>query len=317
MRSALDYLWPLMETPEPTIAAHVVAAWPAGVHQSLLDLGLLIQAADADRVRCPECHAHVEEVIACDGPGGVPRFYVPCPEVHRAHVPALARRRWAVNTARTADAIAVALRLNGTGAELVPGRVWRLGRTTWRNTPRDVTLARGLAWGDAPNFRAVFMRCRKPIVFVPQMRPAAGLWLRSVPPILALSQVATLGETGLIVDPLEIAAAIQDAEKLANASATISMDELKLVIRQQVKAEGKSSLPDDAFLAAYRDQGSVRQAAIFLSQQTGQDVSKDQVYRALKRAGGVSVVLNNEDSESVIRARPSARGRKKTKPPST
>ncbi len=316
MTRALDYLWPLMEAPEPTIAAHVTAAWPAGLHQQLLDFGFLVRAADADRVLCPECHGHMEEVITSDGPGGVARFFVPCPEVVRACVPSTARQQWTVNVAALADSLAATLKLNGAGAELMPGRAWRLGRTTWQNVPRDVMLVRGLSWPDAPNVRTVIMRGRKPIVFVPQSKTSDDLWRGRVPPLLALSQVATVGDTGLVVDPLEIAAAIQDAEERATAS-TISVDHLKLLIRQQVKAEGKSSLSDDAFLAAYRDQGSVRQAAIFLSQQTGQDVSKDQVYRALQRAGGVSVVLNDEDSESIIRARPSARGRKKTKPHNT
>lgn len=82
----LDWLWPLVDAPEPMVAAHAVAAWPASVHQQLLTLEFLIQAADTVRVRCPQCYGHIEEVIASDEPGGVPQFYLPCPEIHRARI---------------------------------------------------------------------------------------------------------------------------------------------------------------------------------------------------------------------------------------
>ncbi len=312
MTSALDYLWPLVDAPRPMVAAHVVAAWPAGVHQRLLDLGFLVQAADADRVICPECQGHIEEVIACDGPGGAVRFYVACPEVSRAHVPATARRQWAVNAPRLAEALAATLKLTGVCTELVPNRSWRLGCTTWQDATRDVVLARGLHWDDAPTVRAVIVRARKPIVFVPDAKPSDDLWRGRVPPILALSQVATLGDTGMEVDPLEIVAAVQDTEARAiNSNAgVIGMEQLKVMIRQQVKAEVKASLSDDLLVAAYRQHGSIRAAAAFLSQQSDQDVSKDQVRRAVQRAGGVAAVLNDQSSDSVVRTTPSRkRGR--------
>lgn len=63
MSDPLKFLWPLVDAPEPVVAAHVVAVWPAGVQQWLVDLGLLREAALADRVLCPECHGHVEEVL--------------------------------------------------------------------------------------------------------------------------------------------------------------------------------------------------------------------------------------------------------------
>ncbi|GIW81357.1 MAG: hypothetical protein KatS3mg105_3164 [Gemmatales bacterium] len=301
MNNALDWFWPLVESPEPIVAAHVVAGWPAGVHQTLLDLGFLVQAADADRVLCPECHGHIEEVIANEGPDGTVRFFVPCPEVFRVCVPIEARRRWQVNLEGVANALAATLGLTGRCTELSPRRLWRLGRTTWQGSPRDVMLARGLHWDDATTVRAVVVRGRKPIVFVPHTKPPDEFWTRRLPPVLALSRVATLGESGIEVEPLEIVAAIQDAEDRASKADAGPSKELKLMIRQQIKAEQKTSLTDDIFQQAYRQCGSMRAAAAFLSEQTGREVSKDQVHRALQRAGGAAAVLNADNSDSIQR----------------
>jgi len=281
---ALDYLWPLLEAKCPIIAAHVVAGWPAGVHKRLVDLGLLLRAEDAQRVLCPECHEHLEELIACQRPNGSVDLYIPCPEVPRAGVPPEARHQWQANFDGLVAGLALTLGLTGRPAELLPRRLWRVGRTAWQGVCRDVLLARGLRWEDAAGVRSAIARTHRPIVFLPRHKPDNDFWTGRVPPVLALSQVATLGEQGLDADRLELVAAIQDAEtRQKDQLAVMTEEQLNLMIRRQVKAEGKTSLTDDVFLQAYRHCGSVREAAEFLSRQTGREVSKDQVHRALKR----------------------------------
>ena len=302
MTGALDYVWPLLEARCPILAAHGVAGWPAGVHGQLVDLGLLVRAEDAPRVLCPECHEHFEEIVACDGTDGSVRWFIPCPTVLRARVPPEARRQWQANLDGLVAQLALTLGLTGRPAELLPRRLWRVGRTAWQGMRRDVLLARGLRWEDAAGVRRAIVRTHRPVVFGPPNKPDNDFWKRPVPPVLALAQVATLAEQGLDVDRLEIVAAIRDAEvRQADQLAVVTEEQLKLMVRQQVKAEGKTSLTDDVFLQAYRHCGSVREAAAFLSRQTGQAVSKDQVHRALKRAGGAAAVLDAEDSDSVQR----------------
>lgn len=74
-----------------------------------------------------------------------------------------------------------------------------------------------------------------------------------------MSQVATLGDEGIDIELMEIVAAIQDPDDRANASdaAVITLEQLKLMIRQQIKAEGKTALTDDVVTQAYRQCGSV------------------------------------------------------------
>lgn len=90
---------------------------------------------------------------------------------------------------------------------------------------------------------------------------------------------------------------------------------MRLEIRRQVKAEIKSMLSDDALVAAYRAQGSCREAAAALSKETGSTVSKDKVYRAVCRSGGIEAARRRESSRSIVRAVPSHRRVSKRKDP--
>ncbi|MEO2034849.1 MAG: hypothetical protein ABGZ35_22440, partial [Planctomycetaceae bacterium] len=78
-------------------------------------------------------------------------------------------------------------------------------------------------------------------------------------------------------------------------------------------AEIESMLTDDALAAAYAQHGSYREAADALSEQTGQPISKDKVYRAVQRRGGVRAVKSDTNSHSVRRTVASQRrdGKKK------
>lgn len=303
MTDPLEWLWPLVDAPVPTAAAHHTAGWPAGVLDRLQELGLLVECELAARVLCPECRDHHEEVLACEGPGRATYSFIACPELHRVRVPRDARRQWAVNFTGLTGHLAAVMNLTGKVAELAPARVWRLGRTNWQGESRDVVLARGLTWGDASSVRVVITRARKPVVFVPHAKPDADFWSGRVPPVLALDQIAADTPGGIDVDPLEILTALRDAEaKQTDAgTAPVTAEQLTLLIRRQIKAEHKSELSDDIYLAAYRQHGSVRKAAEFLSDETGATISKDQVQRAVTRAGGAAEVLNAEDSDSVVR----------------
>jgi hypothetical protein len=67
--------------------------------------------------------------------------------------------------------------------------------------------------------------------------------------------------------------------------------QLKDVVRQQVKAEDRAQIPDEAFAEAYLREASLREAANFLSQRIGRKITKDQVQFALRRQGGPKAVL--------------------------
>lgn len=150
--------------------------------------------------------------------------------------------------------------------------------------------------------RSEIVRCKKPIVLVPKVKPPETFW-KTPPVVIALSDVATLSECQLEIDAKEIVSAIQDSKSTADVAleTTLSADDMRGMIRQQIKAEHKTAISDDLLIAAYRNQGSIRKAAEYLSEQTGTYVTKDKVNGALQRSGGASAVANPDDSNSVVR----------------
>jgi len=235
--------------------------------------------------------------------------------VLRACVPTQALHQWAIYFGGLANALASTLGLSGRCTELVADRLWRLGRTDWQGASRDVMFARGLGWEDAATVRAEIVRGRKPIVFVPLRLPPNGFWLQRVLPVLVLSQFVALYDNQIEVEALAIATAIHDADAATSVDGlvTVTEQQLKLMIRQQIKAENKAELTDDILVAAYRHCGAYRSAAEYLSHQTDQVVTKDKVGRAVKRAGGALAVFNSGDSDSVVRGVASQRCDKKGK----
>jgi hypothetical protein len=129
-----------------------------------------------------------------------------------------------------------------------------------------------------------------------------------------LGQVTTLGEDGLEVDAADLAARVNEADqRTATVMALpVTPAEQKRTIRQQVKAEMKAQLEDDVLVAAYLESGSCRGAAAALTKRLDKPITKDKVYRAVLRAGGVDAVARTEDSLSVCRSVASQRrdGRK-------
>ncbi len=92
------------------------------------------------------------------------------------------------------------------------------------------------------------------------------------------------------------------SEVQADPSKSAKTDkELERKIRQHIKADKMTHLSDEWYLCAYRQEGSYRKAAAFLSKQVSRKVSKDKVARAVRRFGGPAAALQLEDSESVKR----------------
>ena len=293
MRDPVAFLWLYAEDPHPMFADTTLRMALGVGLERLIDSGWLVPAENTDTITCPGClEGHEEQVAAVDRPDGTRQFYVPCPENLRVEVSPALLRQWTIDWFALACTVAASLALGGACTPLMDGRLWRLGRTKWQSQSRDVLFARGLTWADGGDLASQVARTTRPIVFVGDRIPPASIWPVRVPPIIALSQVTTFAESGLVVDHDAFLAAIFESDATASSLSQepVSPDQLALMIRRQIKAEEKTQLTDDILVAAYQQEGSVRKAAAFLSERTGQAVTKDKVQQALNRTGGVAPV---------------------------
>jgi hypothetical protein len=285
--------------------------WRTADEDRLIAARLLVPMEPASSVWCPECFDHEEEVVVVPGAGGQTRMFIPCPEHIRVEVRNRDRERWQVSPPWIAVTVSACLGMAGQCVELAPGRLWRLGRTSMRGQSRELLLARGLNWPDAAAVRSRIVRAVKPVVFV-ATDPPADFWQGKPRPVVSLPDLATLGDDGLDLDPLAVHAAIEAADESAaeQAEPRFEEEQLRTVVRRQIKAERQAELTDDLFVQAYCETGSYRKAADLLTARIGQEVSKDQVARAVARSGGAAEVMRSADSDSVVRAGGNVRDRR-------
>lgn len=281
-----------------------IQTWPVGSLEVLCRLGLLRQSATGLHAPCPNCEGgHIEPVIICPGAGDGKRCFIWCPDAMRVEVTSEMCNGWEVDLDGLARAIASAMSLKGNPKPLVSGRLWALGRAPWKNSTREVVLALRLRDDDVPAVTSHIGVGGRAIIFVPQHPPDDRVWPGRVPAVAALSRVATLGADSVVLDVAAIGEIVADADASAEARSAVPTDPeiKKQIIRQQIKAEIKTHLEDDVLVAAWVTHQSYRKAARALSAQLERPVSKDQVERAVKRAGGIKALTEMMDTGSVAR----------------
>jgi hypothetical protein len=280
-----------------------VSAWPPGAREEFQRAGLLWAAQTGLTATCPNCaEPHIEPVMVV-GEAPVARYFIRCPESLRVEVTPEMCRGWEVNPHGLAPAVGAALDLKGSPKAVVPDRLWRLGRIPWQSKTREVLLALRMADADASSVAAHVGAGGRAIVLVPHHVPDERLWPGRAPAVVALSRVASLDGDRLVIDGFALMESVAESDALAEARSAVPVDPdvKRLTIRRQVKAEIKGHLGDDILVAAYKQHGSFRGAAKALTEQLGRPVSKDQVSRAVQRAGGIDEVADHEDSASVAR----------------
>jgi len=121
----------------------------------------------------------------------------------RVQVPLHRLKQWEFDFTGLAKASAIALGLTKTVEEVVPGRLWSLGRLKTSTGPRPAFLARGLAW---ENSAAIFVGNtalkpgRRPVLFVAGALPPDTIWPDTPPEVVSLSEVLSLDTNRLVLD---------------------------------------------------------------------------------------------------------------------
>ncbi|MGQ9589914.1 MAG: hypothetical protein ACUVYA_06430 [Planctomycetota bacterium] len=201
----LAEIWTCTDANEARFSFEDVSSWPEGREALLTGVGIVRRDDNTSTVICDACHAgHVEEVVLIESPpGSSVRAYIHCPDAGRVAVPLERLKQWAVDFDGLAGAVAKGLDLAGEPEEVVRGRLWSLGKTTIAGGSRDVFLARGTTWIDAPS---VFGRCERlnaskgALVLVPGDMPPPDTWAGDSPTLVPLKLIARLEDQRLVFD---------------------------------------------------------------------------------------------------------------------
>jgi len=277
--------------------------WPDGAVQRFQTMGLLRAASNGLTAPCPNCvEMHIEPVTIREGPGGEQHFSIWCPESMRTDVQMEMCRGWEVDPDGLARAVAAALAIKGTPQVLVSNRLWRLGRIPWSDTTRPVVLALRLTDVDVATIACHIGQGGREILLVPRHVPDDRVWQGRVPAVVSLSHVAAVNDQALVLDSVAIVEKVAEADKTSAVANALSLDSpAKRMVRRQVKAEIKSLLTDDNMVAEYVKHRSFRKAAAALTKETGNQVTKDKIRRAVERRGGIQAIIPPEDSVSIAR----------------
>lgn len=117
--------------------------WPAGQLEELLNRKLLRELPPAKNLRCLECTGGYDrDVIVTEPSRGNSRVLFSCPECGLYEIPIDSLRRWQVDQFAMRTWIRESLPINGRQGDIVPDRLWRLGR--WQRTDNTWTVWLGI-----------------------------------------------------------------------------------------------------------------------------------------------------------------------------
>jgi len=187
-------------------------------------------------------------------------------------VPLYRLRQWEIDFGGLARAIALTLDLAGDSEEIVPGRIWFLGKATIAARSRELFLARGLTWEDARDVIGKSTRlnaAKSAIVFAAGDVPPEEIWNGDAPPVVALKTVASFEQAGLSVDRPHIESLLSAGRKKApvvsmssfpTPAGTTWADVRIIVNKAELSITAKGKLRQYTFKEAGFEEGRKRNA---------------------------------------------------------
>lgn len=161
---------------DPVLAYDDLMRTTRATREALVGAGLLAPYRTARSVTCDACaEGHVEQVETVTRPNSVTQLFIYCPEYGRIEVEPDRLRQWFPDYRRVAPLLSEALECTGAPQELVPNRLWNLGRTAIARQSRPVWLVRRIS----DELRPRLPTDRVSLLFVMGIMPRAPLDIAS------------------------------------------------------------------------------------------------------------------------------------------
>lgn len=197
----LSIIWRCGDLPDPVLTGDEVGCLSAPVFGCLVSFGFLRQARTARHVTCLDCaEQHVEEVWSEKCPDGCMRFFIRCPENGRIEVSRERLLQWAIDYTPLRQALMSAFSASGDPEEVLPGRIWHLGRAAIGGRSRTLWMVRALSWSDSQRMVEALPKGKSPVLFFQGQPPMAGL--TNIPPesIIDLTAIVRIEHDQLVID---------------------------------------------------------------------------------------------------------------------
>lgn len=200
-----------------------VMEWPEDALELFLGLKMLRPASPASTMNCSDCERECVGIpaLVVELPNGKRKAYLLCPEYGRIEIPFERLNRWQVDLEGLARWLAGELATNSGPEEILPRRLWLIGRPEVGRARTDVILARGLGWPDCDRlWRAARNRKRSQtaVMLVPAVREQTNA-ADDCFTICSLDGALSLSAEGLEIDPGAIQEGVVRVQQtLADAS---------------------------------------------------------------------------------------------------
>lgn len=202
-----------LDNEPPLFFAEEVEEYLGNVLARLLHLGVLRETTPSGTAACRDCgYGYVGRVeFITSTRTGRPHAYIPCPECGPVEVSPDRLRRWLVDVTGLLGALAAAAGIRGPTGEVVPGRLWRIGRATWAQRSREIYFARHVHAPNRDTLVAEMSRRPKSLLFVPTEANVRNWGGATTNLVLALESVLTLGPDALTFDHSFVESRLSDA----------------------------------------------------------------------------------------------------------
>jgi hypothetical protein len=180
----------------PRFSCDEMEDWPKGEAERLETCGLLRAAPAAEAILCHDCGELEDIVILDDYVNKRPIAYLRCETYGASRIPLERLRQWDLSFQGLMDMAFADVDLVGQREEIVPERVWRLGKASLGGASRNVYFARALHRRDAWQVIDQAALSPRSVVFVPAKTPQDEDDDRTkvkpliLPPTMAISQTA-------------------------------------------------------------------------------------------------------------------------------
>ena len=134
-----DLIWHCADSPSPALVVEDIEATSRPDFDRLIEFGLVKQTATVMHVTCDACtEGHIEEVARIVYPDQTTRFFITCPDNGRVEIAREHLLQWTVDYFPLFTSLSSALLASPGVEEVLPGRVWNLGRVALVGKSRTI-----------------------------------------------------------------------------------------------------------------------------------------------------------------------------------